>query len=374
MILQIRLALKDIIKNLPSIIFFVTQIIIFTIFATIVLDGLNSSINYNKSYEKINKYNIIGFKPYYLNKDSYKFNYELISYTAIEKKFAENKALSFIDIIRIKKYSDTKVIIGLGMFRQVYGFDNRKDINVLIGSEIKDIMVGESFELGDKETVKLTISGYMKPNTSFFRNSYLSSLDNSILILMSYSDFSKLFLNENYNSMLVSHRKMIMNTNLKLIDPSFYEIEAVIEEINYSNEIAVIPIDYNDYISKVNIQIKENTSFFIIVIIGAFIFISIGVINNLLNLVDNNFTEYSINIMYGGNIFEVYQRMLFYICMIVFPSFLIAFNFLLLVDITKSIPIVLQLLISSITSIIISIVPFWKFKKENMLYFLRRNL
>ena len=290
MMLQIRLALKDIIKNLSSIIFFIIQITIFTIFAIIVLDGLNSSINYNKSYEKINNYNITGFKPYYSNEDSYKLSDELISYTTIEKKFAENKALSFIDIIRIKKYSDIKVIIGIGMFRDVYDFKSNEDISVLIGSDVKGIKPGDSFELGDKETVKLTISEYMKPNSYFFQNNYLSSLDRSILILMSFSDFSDIFFNSNHNYREVSHRKMILNTNLKLIDPTFDELEGVIDEINYSNEIVVIPIDYNDYILDRSIENKENITFFIIVIIGAFIFLSIGIVNNLLSLVDNNLT------------------------------------------------------------------------------------
>ncbi len=121
-------------------------------------------------------------------------------------------------------------------------------------------------------------------------------------------------------------------------------------------------------------KLKDNISFFFIVIIGVFAFISIGLINNLLTLVDNNLTEYSIVLLYGGTIREVYMRMFFYVFLIVAPSFFIAFNLINIVEIVKSIPIIMQFFAIITISIIISLVPICKLRKQNMLYFLRRDL
>lgn len=263
-----------------------------------------------------------------------------MNFNVIEKCFAQNKASSFIETFRIKEHNGISVIVGVGMFGHIYGYDYNDKIKVLIGSKVSELNVGDSFEIGDLNKINLTISGRLFEGASFFRKSILSNLDNSILILMPYSDFINIFGNADHS--ISSSRKMILISNLNLINSNQYEVDAVSKEINSSSEIRVVPINYNNYIMEQLNKLKDNISFFVIVIIGFFAFMSIGIINNLLTLVDNNLTEYSIGLLYGGTINEVYMRIFFYVLFIVAPSFFIAFSLINMVKIIGSISLIIQ--------------------------------
>jgi hypothetical protein len=360
-----KLAMKDVKKNLTNIIFFVFQLTFCIIFFVVVMSGIVDQFFYQKTYDKIMNSKITGFNIYYSDNNDFGDDLNQNDETAIRDMFEDNRAYSFVDSIRIEKFKDVPIIIGIGAFGMVYDYYPSSEITAFKGSNLKNIEVGENFIIGNANAV---IKEELPFGASFFRKGYLNKLNNCILVIMPYSKFETVFTGDNMN-----FYNMLIRSNLNLINASDSEVDDITKAINNTKQNKVIPISYNDFLTEQYNEKKNNIYFFTIIIISAFIFISYGIFKNLLNLVDKNLTEYTVNILFGATIKDIFIRNFIYVMIIIGPSILISFFFINAVGIIGKINISLQIVVIILISILVSFVPHCRISRNYLLNNLRRD-
>ncbi|QNU66436.1 hypothetical protein EHE19_016455 [Ruminiclostridium herbifermentans] len=329
------------------------------------MSGIVNQFFYQKTYDKVMNSKITGFNIYYSDNVDSDGELNQKDETVIRDMFKDNRAYSFVDGIRTEKLKGVPIIIGVGAFGRAYGYPSSSEITAFKGSNIKNIEVGENFSIGNTNVV---IKEELPFGASFFRKAYLNKLDDCILVIMPYSKFETLFTGDDLN-----FYKMLIRTNLNLIDASDSEVEDITNAINNTKQNKVIPISYNNYLTEQYNEKKNNIYFYTIIIISAFIFISYGVFKNLLNLVDKNITEYTVNILFGATIKDIFIRNFFYVMIIIGPSILISFFFINAVRIIGKTDILLQIAVIILISILVSLVPHSRISRNYLLNNLRRD-
>jgi len=229
--------------------------------------------------------------------------------------------------------------------------------------------VGDMILIGE---TKYPVLGRLDPKSTFFRNSTLSYLDDNILVLMPYQTFYTLYMESDTSR--DAFKNMTIQSHLCLLDVSEDDILKITKIMNASRDIKVIPIDFNDYITDQYKNQLSNIQFYILIVLGATMFVAIGIINNLWLLIDRNIKAYAVHLVYGSTMNVVYLRIFYYVLAILLPSLLIGIRFMIMTELIASISFLWQLLIITSVTGLLTVIPIYKLKKQNMLYYLRRDV
>lgn len=365
MIKQIYFGMKDVKKDILLIILFILQITIITIFTVLLTDNLLYSSKYYNTINRFSELNLVDYNiEYRHNYNSYKS--ESINQNLIHDLFNTGKAYSFIDGISIDGYENIRTIVTIGSFEDLYGFNSvNAQPSVYIGSNVKDLSVGDIVTIGTTNKIKLTITNRLENDAVFFRNTYLDNLNDTILINMNVYDF---FTHFDINGSL----KYIFFENLLLINTDESMLHLMTKEINSNKEVLAYPRDYNSLLKEVNNQQIFNTLFFATLILIVSLFTFIGIVCTILNLIDKNLTAYIIHIMMGCTIQQIYFRLIIYILSIIIPSTIISLIIINFIGI-KEISILASLLFIFLSTLLISIIPIIQLMTKNILSLGRRD-
>ena len=151
-------AIKDIWRNLTSIILFIGQLTIAIFFIFLSSTQMLSNQQYKNNIEKLTDFNLTNFNVYY-SVENMKVTSE-IRQMMIGTLDNSDHAYSSIDTLQIPKYPNLEAVIGLGEFGRIFGLEQEQidtsikdlDTRVLIGSNVNVIDVGDTIKIGLTES------------------------------------------------------------------------------------------------------------------------------------------------------------------------------------------------------------------------------
>ncbi len=357
---------KDIRENIYILLFFILQICICCVFIIMCSIQLIIASNFNNQIKHLRDYNIVNFNVYYGQSGikNYKTTNDMLS----KILDLEEDAYAYVDTITLPQYPNYKVIIGLGNFNKIYkiSYDDKTAIKnsdgtiILTGSKIKDIQIGDGIEIGSNE---YQVNGRLSSNAAYTKGMTDITLDQCILILTQYSS-----LNEWYPNYYISD----VIASLGLLNPDSTYLESIIDVIN-NNYIIVSPVYFNSSSEEAYSELIDNTYFFFILFICVLLFTCIGIISNLLLMIEKNYKTYAIHRVYGATLFSLCSRVVFYIACILVIPFIVCIIVIKLYSGLYHIPIPWLIIIFAIITGFLSWLPISNIKKKDMSYFLRRD-
>jgi hypothetical protein len=314
---------KTLRKNLVFITIFSSQVIIvalFTFFASIQMAGV---IDYKQTTEKLKPFNLVHFKTYYGT--DYAIYTPEMNKQLMYLLDKQQQAYSSIDSIRLPEYPDIPVIIGIGGFGHVYSIsDTTNQLPVAyIGKDVSDIHVGDQVTFGASVRQSLTISHQLKDHLSYMRYQTPVDLDESIIILTTYSQFM-----ESYGA---NDLEQIV-TNTVLIDPSSERIKQFIDVMTQSDFFNFSPVYWNFQAPFAYKELLNSSLFFIIFFFITMLFIFMGLIGNLFRMIDQNIRQYAIHRMYGASGIGIASQMLLYVTIVLLIPLSLSYSIIQAVD------------------------------------------
>lgn len=358
---------KDINENIVSILYFVIQLCLCSIFLIVCGVQLMLALTYGNHIKQMRDYNIVNFNMYYGQRGI--SNYDDLDNMLINELDIKDSSYAYVDSITLSKYPNYKVMIGLGQFTEIYGITyhlddkikNTDDILVLIGSEVEELDIGDIIEIGVKKTT-LQVNGLLDKNASYLRGINPISLKNSILIITQYSTMESWYPNY-YTSDTV--------TSMGLIEPNKKDLEEIMSVIMDSDSLNISPKYFNTTSAKEFNNLINNTYFFLVLFLCVLLFTSIGIISSLLLMIEKNMKAYAIHRLYGATLIILYLRVILYVVFILVLPFLLCMFLLNIYGGVYDIsPFWLVITFSSIIGLL-SMLPIYYLKKKDMTYFLR---
>lgn len=358
-------ALKDVKRNLISIIIFIFLSIIFIFYIYFSVYQLQKNQQFGYYIKKLSDYNFVNFNVYYKDNEMVKPSPEIIQMLT---EVLDNKQQGFtvIDDLELPEDPDLNIVIGLGRFGEIFELNANKkstDTRVLIGSKMEDLHVGDTIQFGMNQGEKLVINDQLPINSSYLNKQFSVSLDNSIVILTTFENFYK-----NYPAY---HIDRIIG-NVSLLNPSDDEINKFVEIISENSNFYVSPYLFNKTAPAIHRETMMNSLFFLLFFLFTIIFISVSIISSLLLLIDDHLQEYAIHRIYGATQIDLFWRtIIFILFIIVFPLFF-AFILTRMIAPEQLSPFNI-ILIGIIVIISLSYFPIRKLKMHDMTFYLRRD-
>lgn len=363
MIKQVLFGLKDVKKNSLIILIFIFQLSIILVFSFLIFTNLLYNLNYSNTLNKLNQLSLVNYTISY--PDKY-YDKSSLSQTLLKSCFNSGDAYTFIEGVSVNEASNVQTIITIGATDKLYNFNfTDKPYTVFIGSEVDALDVGQKITIGTKNKIELTIDERFNNNTMFLRNTYLSDLNNYIVINLSFNDFFETFY-------LEGPIKYSFYDHLVLVNVDDVLVHEITKEINSNNGLLAYPRDYNSMLKRSNTEQLFNTLFFCVLILIVFFFTFVGIVCNTLNLIDKNLKTYAIHMMAGCTLIEIYSRLMSYLFCITIPPIIFSSTIINYMGILK-LPFINVIILILLVTLVLSLIPIYTLKNSNMLSFLRGN-
>jgi len=290
-------------KNLVFIILFSTQIMIVSLFTFFASIQTASMLDYKQTTQKLEPFDLVYFKTYY-GTDYATYTREMNE--QLSTLFDQRKqAYSSVDSIRLEQYPDVPVVIGIGEFGHVYGIGDTPTNQpvVYIGKDVSQVQVGDQITFGAGVQQSLNISHQLTNHVSYMRYQTPVDLDESIVILTTYSQFMKSYGANDLEQIV---------TNTVMVNPEANQIKQFIDTMTRSDFFNFSPVYWN---VQAPIAYKEllNSSLFFIIFFGVtMLFIFLGLVGNLFRMIEQNMRQYAIHRMYGASKADIARQLLLY--------------------------------------------------------------
>lgn len=356
---------KDLRTNIPMIVFFIGQLLIVNFYFYFCIAEIISNYDYGNQIKKLRDHNIVEFDVFYgAQPVSITPDIDILLTDVLDHN---GKGYSVLDHIHFDEYEQVQTVIGLGAFGRIFGLTPEKntidDPILLIGSNVKNLNVGDKIPVGIVTQEDLVITSRLPEGSSYLKGQRSINLDNSIVLLINYENF-KFYYDYYYIEPIIS--------NIGLANPSNEELYNFISIISKSEYFTLSPKIFNEYSAEVFNINKSNNFFFFVFFLVTILFIFLGIISNISIMIDQKLKEYAINRLYGASLFHLYCRTVLYLIFIVAPPFIL--SYLIINMIEDLIPLSLFLFILLISVLLLSILPIRQIKKNDMLHFLRRDI
>ena len=368
MINQFKFALKDLNNNISLVIMFMLQLFISLLFILLLSNMLIQEFEANKKFSNLYSESFYSLQSYQTNPIPIALTNDLDEVLSNTLNGDMKSYTVFNTVINVDD-KEINIVIGLGGFGKIFNLypkeNNNSDLTVLLGSNVKNLNVGDNINIGTFSSKPITINDNLLKNSCYFDNTGIYNLDNSIVILSSWDVWKKVNTFDYMENIL---------SNIKFIDVDKEYVFDFAQNISIINKnYDFTPID-NNYITEKKATTKGQTVF-LVFFINIVIMICIGLFSNLMQLVDNNLREYSINRLYGSTISYIYLRLVIYISTIlIIPFAIMIFIFKEYpLEMLKYIPLLFLILIIFITLSIITY-PIIKLKGHSIPSFLRRDI
>lgn len=364
----IKYSIKDMKRNINSIVYFVFQLAISIFFIFLCFTQLSQHLDFGNHVKRISELNLTTFRVYY-ESSGLSFNTKIND--ILSEIFMTDRPYSFIESYRFDEYETTNVVIGIGDFDKVFNiksnFEKREvnnGVQVFIGNKVKSLAISDTLKFGNIKKSNFIVNGKIPINTTYLNKKRLINLDESILILMPYE-----VLVDHYPNFYTA--ELISNMGLK--GYSNEDIYEYVRAISENGNLKIVPSNFTTT-SLTHYEERMNDIFFYLIFFSCtIIFIIIGILSSLLLLIDNNTREYAIQQLYGATLVNLYWRTVIYIFVIIFPPFV--FSMLMVNHISSQVliePILLVVLVST-TTMLLSLEPLFKLKKQDITHYLRRD-
>ncbi len=348
-------AVRDIWKKPIIFILFVGQLMISLLFFSVMVEQVIYVAPYRQHTSQISDYNITFFHRNIPTRFRFRDAFTLLTF------LAEKDSYSTITTARLPEHPDTQLVIGLGAFADVFGFDVDTRTTVLVGSELTSLEPGDVLSLGPDKG-ELNISGCLPSGASYVSGGSSNGLDNTILILT--DDFER-FYDEQYAPELLG--------NFCLINLNPQDIVEYITAVRETTGLILHPTDLNSYATQRSKTLLRDGLIFTTFFLATLAFVLLGIITSILQLIDSNLREYAIHLLNGAKMHHLYTRTIIYIVLqISFPIFWTA-HMLTIVRPISPLPMPVLLLLLAVSAFFIALVPIRKLSKKEFIFYLRSD-
>jgi hypothetical protein len=364
MLHHIYLTIINIFHHWVSSILFIIALYFSVLILIFCMNDLSFAREDLNMYDEMMEKNIIIFRPFYPIHGT--IDMSKITHSLQDHMDNLGDAFSVISSMHVESYPDIPVIIGIGSYGQAFNLipdglkNNGDDYTVLIGSNIQKLNIGSTLYLSGQ---KYEVNGRLKPGSFGLHYQNSISLDDSIVILSTFNNFTK---NEIYPTYIEE-----LLTRVGFIGASDEEIEAFAQLMGEGGYITLIPENVNTYIAPKRIQYYRISLLISIFIFIIAFFICIGMLCTLLIMIDRNIREFTIHRLYGCRLSYLYIHIILYVSCITIPP--VVYAILISRYHYKSswvIAVILIVLYIALTSII----PIIRLKKQEISYFIRRDI
>ena len=355
---QLRFTIRDIWKKPAIFVFFIIQLFLATVCLSIPLEQMIYSASSRQLTNYYNDLDITFFNPYMETTSGIRD-----AFPVLKKILEEKTGYSTINYMKLSD-PDSEIIIGLGAFADVFGIEGYGGgTSVLIGNEVVSLDLGDSIELEvglENVARKYKVNGRLPADSVYIPDGAVYSLDNSVVVLT--DDLEPLFL---------SHfHELIFNVALVNTNPQ--AIHDFVIDIKEATGIVLHPSDCLAAVKRLNQLFRDGfifTSFFVVTLT----FVILGVIINILQLMDSNLREHSIHLLIGARMHHLYTRTIAYVLLqISLPIFLSAHVITILRPIAP-LPLSILALLLAVFTFLIALVPIMKLSKQDFTLHLRSD-
>lgn len=369
--MQLRFAARDISKNAKMALAFAWFLLISGYFFMLVLTTLLSNFEYINKVLDFRNENITFFKTYYPAKGASTISQD--AQNLLAQELNSGCAYSFCPNPGLSRQLEADVIFCFGAFTQMFGLageeanNTRVPFGILIGQGVSGLDLGRLISLkGDNgSTFNAEIIGYLPPNAAYFaaQGSCTEKLDNSILIQADFHDWSHIFW---FDSQVLA--------NLCFVGAPVSHINSFVEQIGQCSSLKIVPADLYSYVIEKNKHQFEDGFLFLLFFLNTLVLVGVGMVANLLLLIERNFREYAVHRLYGATLSDLYLRTIFYVSIIVIPVFtLLGFAISMLFPAMAK-KVLCEVLFIGILLIGLAVVyPLRKIKKQSIAFHLRRD-
>jgi len=315
MMTQLWFALRDIWRKPIVFVFFAIQLSIPLLFSWVSLDYALDAMRYIRHVNQVASKNVVFFSPHLGAMNQWHISQgakELLVATLDESR----RGYSVVESVRLRNYPNLNIVIGLGAFGEVFQLDSgSKDHSkplLLIGHKVDALQVGSTVEFGERNVAELTVMGRLPQGASYIKTGALESLDNSMLILAEAQSIMGYFFNDwEYGTEIVH--------NTCLLNPTGEELINYVSLMSKETGMALNPRDLSGY-AKQHFGGNFYGSLYFLIFFGiAMLFVIVGIVTNMLQLLDSRMTEYAIHLLSGASMWHLFSRIVIYLFLLVGP-------------------------------------------------------
>lgn len=361
---QCSFALKDIWRRPVLFSFFALQLIVALLFVSFLFEQLAFLSLYISNVDKVAAHNLTFFRPH-------SQTHSAISQEAqdsLKEIFDVNQSgYSLIESISLSGLSDIDIVVAVGAFAEVYSIDHivsdsDQEIVVLIGNQVKSLDLGDTIDFGQTRTTSLEVNARLPAGAAYVKTGSVNSLDDSILILADM---------ETMGNYYYKHYITDIVFNSVLVNPTRDELVNFVTTMQ--GNFVLNPVNLITYAQQRHKQLYNDSLIFLLFFLVTLGFVILGIIANILQLINRNIREYAIHLLHGATLQHLYSRLVIYVCLLVSPPLLISSYLLSVLRPVAPLSLsVLLLLILSFT-FLIACVPIVKLSKTDVPSYLRSD-
>lgn len=369
---QLFFAFKDIKRNKKMVTFFIFQMTLSMFFIFICIFQLIDIKKFKMLAERVDKFEPTYFKSYY-NEEILTIDTNMIE--LLEDLINKNpRAYTFFSS-GSREYPNLGVYIVFGKFIDVFDLkpqevDEITGTQAFIGCNVSNLKVEDYinvlFEFDKQEMVKIT--GRMSNGASYLpTSSYMYNLDNSVIVFTN----KKIDL---INFTSFTFERLISNVCILGYDEK--DVENFVKEVSKTKGLYMLPQNFSEILNSKYSRIIESNIFFLILFVFIFLFTFIGIITNVMNLLNRNLREYAINVLFGSRMGQIYLRIIIYISFLIITPFLITLFFMKFMQIVAYMSTIYYFILFSIAIVsilLISLFPILRLSKIDLNLSLRRD-
>ncbi|MDP3488127.1 MAG: hypothetical protein Q8S19_09380 [Bacillota bacterium] len=324
MMTQLGFALRDIWRKPIVFVFFAIQLSVPLLFSCLYLDFTLEAMRYIRNVKEVSNHNVVFFSPYLGTMNQWRISQgakELLVATLDESR----RGYSVVESVKLRNYPNLNIVIGLGAFGEVFQLDNySKDHSkplLLIGHEVDALQVGSTVKFGGRNVADLTVMSRLPQGASYLKTGALKSLDNSLLILAEAKSMMGYFFNDwEYGTQIVH--------NTCLMGPTGEELTNYVSFMLKETGVALNPKDLTAY-AKQHYEGNFYGSLYFLIFFGiTMVFVVVGIVTNMIQLLDSRMTEYAIHLLSGARMWHLFSRIVIYLILLVSPPVIIVSSFL----------------------------------------------
>lgn len=369
MLTQLLFAGKDIWRKPVVFVFFVIQLVVSTFFGFLSLDQAATFARNIKSVGNVTNSHIVFFSP--------------TLETLIQRRITQGgndllvntldgglRAYSTVLSARLQDHPKLDLVVGLGEFADVFQLEGSisdlvKPV-VLVGHNVVHLQVGDTVRFGELNTASLTVGRRLPQGASYILRATPTSLDDSVVILTDVESMLTHYYRgfQHFDEILV---------NLSLINPTGSEMSQFVASVLREVGVAVNPMDLNTYSRQRQGDAFYGALFFLAFFGITLAYVLVGIVANILMLLESHMSEYAIHLLSGAQMRHLYSRVVIYIALLVVPPLLLVSMLLLLMHQTPLVRIISVIPPAIVLVIVLAGIPVLRLRKADLSAYLRSD-
>ncbi|MBT9158576.1 MAG: hypothetical protein DDT36_01593 [Firmicutes bacterium] len=324
MITQLVFAFRDIWRKPVIFGFFAIQLVVALFFGFVSLDQVRTSVQHTTVARGLADSRLVFFSPNIATLPQRRLTPTELMVTTLDES---QRAYSVVTSVKLQDYPSLNVVVGLGAFAETFRLAG--DLSAIpkpiafVGHDVDVVQVGGVVEFGERNTENIAVRSRLPRGASYILRGTPTNLDDSLVILVDAKSVLGYFFNswQHFDEIMV---------NMCLVDPTGAELAQFVSRILNDAGVALNPIDLNAHSRQVHDGNFYGALFFLVFFGITMVYTLVGIVVNMLQLIDSHLSEYAIHLLSGARMWHLYARVFIYVFVLVSPPVMLVSWFFLL--------------------------------------------